>query len=131
MLEHFIITWGTEVSFIIRLVAAIIILFFFLPLQVKEAGVKNGLKRLRYQLLAEGVIVFMVNLTSMFFLWDLYVRDVPQKFINSSLQVINALAFFFIAAIALMIYRQSYTEDQKELHEKIGKLEEKRAQEKK
>lgn len=125
MFNNFIVTWGIEISILVRILSCVIILFFFLPLQVKEARVQNGLRKLRYQLLAEGLILFLTNVLSLYFLFDIFINNTPQKFINSGLQILNAFAFLTMSIIAFLIYKQQYTEQSREAHKKLAEIEEK------
>lgn len=128
IIETLIITYSIEVSLVLRILADVIILFFFLPLQIKQVAVKNGLGKLRKQLLAEGLILFFVNNISAFFLYDLFVNGTEQKLINASLQIINAIAFLGMAVIALTIYTQNYNAKTKKTHERIDALEKREAE---
>lgn len=123
MISNFIIHWGTEVSIGLRVLSSIMVLFFLLPLQIKEAKVKNSLKSLRVELLACGIILLLINFFSLFFLIDLWMKDTPQKLTNSGLQIINALAYFALALLGNFMYRQQFTDEAKEFHAQIQKLE--------
>ena len=54
-------TLASAISILMRLATGVILLFFVIPLQKKEADVKNGLRTLRKQLLLSGVILLTVN----------------------------------------------------------------------
>jgi uncharacterized membrane protein len=117
----FLISNSVLISIILRVISCIILLVFCIPLQIKEARVANGLRLLRIQLLAFGLILFHTNLFSLFFLIDAW--GVEQKPLNASLQIINAIAFLSLALIGNRIYRTQYTEPIKEAHEEIERLE--------
>lgn len=110
-------TYSIPFSIIVRVISCIILALFLIPLQIKEAGVKNGLRVLRIQLLVAGIVLFMTNLFSLGFLF--LAMEVPQKPLNAFLQIINALAFLILAFIAQSVYRTQYTDEAKDLHAKI------------
>lgn len=121
----FIREWGTELSIIIRICGIITVVLFFLPLQIKEAAVKNGLRLLRYELLAGGVLFMLINFPSLYFLFQLMNKSGRQPFTNSSLQLLNAVGYFAIALLLAIIYRQQFTDEAKRYHDKVSKLEQK------
>lgn len=108
-------------SIIVRIISCIILAIFLIPLQIKEAEVKNGLRVLRIQLLISGLILFFTNLFSIIFFF--ITLDIPQKPLHNSIQTINSLSFLALSLIAQAIYRTQYTDEAKDYHEKIDKLE--------
>lgn len=118
-----LLAYSIPISIIIRIVALLMMLAFCIPLQVKEAQVKNGLRVLRFQLLAFGIILLITNIFSLCFLVLAY--NTPQRPLNASLQILNAIAFYVLALIGHMIYRTQYTDEAKDYHAKIDKLEKK------
>lgn len=125
-MNELIIQYGTQVSIIVRIIAFFLMIFFLIPLQVKEVGVKNGLLKLRYQLLFLGIILLFINFTSVIFLYDdLTNATMPASNLSIYLRIINGIAHLFLSFILLSIYKQQYTEKNKILHEKIDKLERK------
>lgn len=115
--------YSIPTSILIRIISCILIGIFLIPLQIKEANVKNGLRILRFQLLAGGIILFLTNIFSLAFL--VLAMDTPQKPLNALLQIINAIAFLVLSWIAMTIYRTQYTDEAKAYHAKIDKLEKK------
>lgn len=93
-------------------IAAIIVLFFTIPLQVKQAGVKNGLALLRKQLLAFGVIVFITNTIATYFLTrasiSLYINGGQVTAATAILLFTFAVSKLAIAVIGYQIYHQQY-----------------------
>ena len=114
-------TYSEPVSVIIRILSLILMLAFCIPLQIKEAGVKNGLRALRIQLLLFGLTLLLTNLFSLGFLW--IIDSSPQRPLNAALQVINALAFLALAVLGHKMYTSQYTEENKMHHEEIAKME--------
>lgn len=122
-MTKFIIEWAAEISAVIRVVSSIIVVFYLLPLQLAQTKVKNGLSKLRWQLLIGGGVIFLTNLISLFFIYDIIVSNTPQKFLNSCLQVVNAVSYLMLSVIAYMIYHQQYTEENRELHAHAAEME--------
>lgn len=123
-INYLLATYATDFSIVLRISSCIILLFFCIPLQIKEALVKNGLERLRKQLLIFGLVLFSTNLMTLYFLLVATLQKTPQKPLNASLQIINAVSFLILSIIGHMIYNQQYDEKSKELHAKIAKMEE-------
>jgi len=98
--------------------AAIIVLFFIIPLQIKQAGVKNGLSMLRKQLLAFGATLFVTNVIAAYFLTrtsiGLYINGGSATFTTSTLLFIFAFAMFLLAVIGHQIYHQQYVLEHKD-----------------
>jgi len=107
----------TLLALFLRIISSILLLIFCIPLQIKEAKVNNGLKILRYQLLAFGIILFITNCISMIFLTERFFDNVQDPFSASLLQIINSVAFLLIAIIGHLMYHSQYTEENKKLHE--------------
>lgn len=113
-------TYSIPVSITLRVLSCIILIFFCIPLQIKEAKVANGLRLLRIQLLVFGLILLFTNFVSLIFLFD--GLSIPQRPLNSALQIINAVCFFTLALIGYRIYRTQYTEPIKKAHRKLEKI---------
>lgn len=93
----------------------------------KESEIKNGLILLREQLLAASVFLFITNLLSIFVLVVRAFADAESyKIYSELLGLLNGFGFLIVAYILYKIYTQQYTPEQKELHKKIAKLEDKR-----
>lgn len=74
-------------------------------------------------MLLSGFIILLINGTSIWFLLEVVHSNAPQPFLNSFLQLINAIAFFVIGAIGYAIYHAQYSEENKERHRKIDQME--------
>lgn len=108
-----------------HVVSALITLAFIIPLQFRQSQVKNGLVRLRKQMLAQGVLSFTIALVSFV---ALFLRVIPYDH-----QLINFAITMFVATHALGllgksmidydIYHHQYSEISKEMHEKMHILE--------
>lgn len=116
-MEALLTTYSIQISIFLRIVSCVLLLFFCIPLQVKEAQVKNGLRKLRFQLLAFGIILFLTNLFYLGCLW--LALDVVQNPINAFLQIVNAVAFLVLSVIGHLMYRTQYTDEAKDVHEEI------------
>lgn len=117
-MNELILQYGTSFSIVVRLLSIILLLFFCIPLQIREVTVKNGLKILRIQLLSFGILLLFVNIITLLLLLD--VTNQPAHLPNSWLQVVNALAFLGISFIANRIYNSQYTDISKEIHRQIA-----------
>lgn len=95
-----------------------------LPLQFRQAGVKNGLKKLRDQLLAKGMMTDLVAITSIIALTSRYFIDGELNRIVIVIVILtNAFGTFYKSYLDNRIYNQEYTEDNILRHEKIDKFE--------
>ena len=112
----------------IRIVTALIFIAYLLPLLIKEARVKNGLKSLRYELLFTGTIIFLVNGSGLFIILFRHL-GINVTTITETVTYFNTLGFLGYALVKLRIYTQKYTPENKKLHEEFEKIE-KRALEK-
>lgn len=121
--EIALIFYGLSIVAIVM--AGIITISFVIPLQLKEAGVKNGLSTLRKQMLAKGflhiliVIVAFLTLTMRHIIADL---DVARVMI-SMLVLFFSLGLLGKSFIDSRIYRQQYTPESKRFHEEIARKE--------
>lgn len=105
-------------SLVLCAVAAITILMFVVPLQVKQAGVKNGLAMLRKQLLAYGLITFLTTSIASYFLAIISYRLLtnPGTYVSTVSQILLflfSLSKFAIAFIGSQIYHQQYVLEHK------------------
>ena len=100
------------VSMILCLMAAIIVLLFIIPLQVGQAGVKNGLAKLRKQLLAYGLTTLTTTSIAAYFLANVSIRLAESGTYASTTSQVLLLVFsiskFLIAYIGHQIYHQQY-----------------------
>lgn len=112
----------------LRVFAIIQALMFILPLQIREAKVKNGLRLLRYQLLLFGLILLLINVSSLYFLFHntnlLSCYFSCDESISPALfQVVTGLAFFSLSMLGFHMYHTQYTDEAKQIHEQIHELE--------
>lgn len=121
ILEH-----ATLIGFIFRLLADIIVLFFVIPLMIKWAFVKNGLSKLRIDMLLLGLVFLIGNTLTMVGFLPILIHGVNQPPLNATIQLINGILFLVMAIIFYRIYHNQYQPDQVEIHNKIAKLEEKK-----
>lgn len=112
------------VNLFIRVATAIIFLCFIIPLQIKEARVKNGLRLLRRELLVSGMTIFFINTVGLSIILFKYVFDdgVVQA-ATSVITLFNSLGFLVIAAMKYHMYHQQYTPENKRRHARIEQLE--------
>ena len=109
---------------ILRLIAIWITLRYVIPLQWKEAGVRNGLIALRRQLLTIGLVATFLNVLSIIFvLVRLFLDREMYMLLSAVLSVINGAGFLLMAVILYKVYHQQYSSEQKKHHEAIEKLE--------
>lgn len=103
----------------------------YIPLQIKEAKVSNGLKILRIQMLASGLTAIFLNIISIVVLsFPLLFNGDLSRYITVTLVLSHALGFLSFALIKRSMYSAHYSEESKELHAEIEKLEDKKAQSK-
>ena len=122
-MNEFIINHGANLALIVRAITTVVILWQIIPLQIKEVNVKNGLKRLRIELLIAGLTLLLTNSFSML----LIITTKGTTPTNSIyLQIINSFAILIFAIILYLIYHEQYTPISREVHKKID-IREKRA----
>jgi len=113
------------ISIIIYIITVFLDVAFVLPLQAKEARIKNGLTLLRKQLLLRGIVGILVALAS--------ISALASRYFPANTEVIRYIALFFVLVSALgslvkaiidyMIYHQQYSDESIKRHQKIAKLE--------
>lgn len=115
-------------SVFFHIVSCIVVALFVIPLQVKEARVKNGLALLRKQLLAFGFLVATLAIVGATVLTLRYfVPDQETRMtITVMLVLAHSLGFLGMAVIGYKMYHQQYTDESKLLHAKLDKLEKRR-----
>ena len=128
-INQFIIMYGTGFSVIVRIISCITLLYFYIPLQLKEARIENGLKILRLQLLAFGLILLLINFLTIVTLSSAVIDGVKQAELNVILQVINGIGFLALALIGNNIYTRQYSDEMIGYHKKVHELEEKEKKE--
>lgn len=114
------------VAIVVLIGAAIIVGSVLIPLQMKEAGVKNGLLKLRKRMLHEMVILLILCVTSVAALsLRFFIDGEVAKYTTVVLVLIFALGLISLAINKVMMYREQYSDESKDLHAKVA-LEEKR-----
>ncbi len=106
----------------LRIITAFLFLVFLLPLVFKEAAVRNGLRKLRYQLLVTGLIILFVN-TSGLFIIIARALGINVAFATEIISHANSSGFFIYVLTGIMMYRQNYTPENKKIHERMEKAE--------
>jgi len=119
---------GVVLSLLESLLAIIIILLFNIPLQIKEARVRDGLARLRIQLLVFGGVLFVADVIAAYFLFLtthrlLTVEGAMIRLVTQMLLFTFATSHLILAIIGFFIYRQQYPIENKELHKQFGEVE--------
>lgn len=94
---------------VIRFAAIVICGFFVLPLQFKEWRVRDGLAKLRLWLLAIGILLFSMNLFTIYFHFCRLYGCYSQELFNF-LAIFNAVDTFLISVFAFKIYNEHYKE---------------------
>jgi dipeptide/tripeptide permease len=118
-----IIQYGAYVAILIRILSTIIIVFQLIPLQIKEANVKNGLRKLRLQLLIVGITLFITNVVSIGLIADSIMDIVPASIFNALLQILNSLAILIFSIVLYLIYHNQYTPEAKKVHTEVDRQE--------
>lgn len=113
------------VSVILHVFAGILTATFIMPLQAKQAGVKNGLAKLRKQMLFKGFLNLTIIIASIFALTLRFViTDVATlRYMLTTMIALHAIGTTAKAIIDFQIYHQQYSPENKEMHEKIEKME--------
>lgn len=112
-------------AILMHIVAGILTSAFVLPLQYKEAQVKNGLGALRIQLLKRGVlgltviVVSIISLTLRFVVHDIEVL----RYVISFMIFLHGFGTLGKSIIDLKIYHQNYSPEQKRNHEILEQIE--------
>lgn len=112
------------ISIGLLLVTLIIVVTFLLPLQLKEYAVKNGLAKLRKRLVFSGISLMLLCLISIVVLSArFFINGEFARYTISGLIFLYALGFIANALNWLAMYREQYTDENKQLHEKIDEIE--------
>jgi len=113
---NLITNYGADFALFTRTIATIIIVWQIIPLQIKENKIKNGLRRLRAELLIMDFTLLITNLLSML----LIITSKGFIPINSViLQVVNSVAILVFAIVLYLIYNEQYTPESKEIHRRV------------
>jgi len=118
-----IAVWAIVIASIFRVLASIDYLRV-VRFALREVLVKNGLERLRKQLLVSSITLFFINTfgLSLLILRPFTSPEIYQQ-ITNILSILNSIGFWVIGRINVSIYTQQYTPEQKHNHEMIDKLE--------
>lgn len=113
------------VSILLHTISSILTASFVIPLQIKMANVKNGLSKLRKQMLLKGLFSFVVSTVSIVILSTrFFVFDVATlRYSLSTLILIHAIGLLLKSIIDSMIYHQQYTPENQAVHARIDRLE--------
>lgn len=115
----FILSNSAIIALFLRLFSLFISLIFIIPLMVKQAQVKNGLRVFRWLLMGYGILINVSNLLTSYFLFDVISSSVVQKELNSYLQIINAIIFLLASLLGYAMYHYQFTEENVKFHAKI------------
>lgn len=114
------------IAFLFCFISAIMCLLFIIPLQIKQATVRNGLAKLRIQLLEIGITIFITNSIAAFFLFQVIKRTWETGTYVSTLTQILLFAFAFsklkVATNGLRIYHQQYTPEHIEASHRVDEM---------
>lgn len=134
-MDIFILTTLYLLAILLHVLALIICLAFVIPLQIKEAKVKNGLKMLRLQMLGSGLTIIFLSFVSIIALSipiifakrPLYSQPVEPielyRIVSVFVVFLHALGFFILSLIKRAMYHQQYSDIYKRLHAKAEELE--------
>lgn len=113
-----------QVCIVLSVLTFLITLFFIVPLQMKKAGVKNGLQSLRQKLLIKGMLSLLMSaITIMVLTSRFFVEGEIIRFLNTLLIFLFSAFWLVRAIIESSIYHTQFTDDQIQLHQKIFKEE--------
>lgn len=123
-MNDLIMKYGAHLAIVIRFIAFGILLLQIIPLQIKEAGVKNGLRRLRILLLIMGSSLFVANAIA---LWLIIVTFTPLggSVYTRLVQIVSATALLIPAIALYYIYHSQYTLEAKKVHREVDRQEKK------
>lgn len=113
------------IAIVLHVAAGVIITAFVIPLQVKQVGVKNGLRSLREQMLMKGFLSLTVIVASILALTLRYIIPDPEilRYVIVTLILVHAIGMLGKAIIDLKIYHGQYSQESKDLHARIDVLE--------
>lgn len=99
------------ISIFICILAFIITLAFVLPLQIKEAMVKNGLSKLRKLMLMSGIVMIIMEIAAILSLTlRFFVSGDLARYSTVILIFIFSLGMLAFAIIKRTIYKQQFVE---------------------
>lgn len=121
-MNDFIILHGSQLALLIRIAAFLLAIVFIIPLMIKQTRVRNGLRIFRWLLLHYGILINIENLITIWFFIDLISHHTPQKLLNSELQIVNAVIFFFASFIGFLMYHFQFNEENIKIHKDAANL---------
>lgn len=93
---------------------------FVIPLQIKEARIRDGLLPLRKQLLKRGILIISVSIFAVVILVSRYfLTGEILRYLIGTLMLAMSLAVLGVTIFDLRIYRSQYSEESLKDHEKI------------
>ena len=106
------------------IVGILISALFIIPLQVKQAKVKNGLAMLRRLMLLQGILNLLVGVAAISAITSAYFTEIEAtRYVSMIMVLIFSVSFLTFIVIWVIMYRQQFSTDQKRLHEKVAKQE--------
>lgn len=94
---------------------------YLLPLQIKQARVRNGLASLRRLMLMQGFLNLIVGLVAIASLTSrFFISGDLARYVTVLLVLAFSLGFFTFTTIWVLMYKQQFTNTQKRLHDKIA-----------
>lgn len=112
------------INVILRLITAFIFIWFIIPLQIKQADVRNGLRLLRTELLVSGVILFLINTIGLGIIIVKPFTDPKQlSLFTDFIALFNSVGFLIVAAIKFQIYHSQYTPENILMHQHFERIE--------
>lgn len=110
-------------AIIIHIISVFICGYFTLPLQIKEAFVRNGLARLRKELLMFGATIILLGIITVITLGIRFISTAYWvRYIALALIVCHSLGFLFMAILGARMYHSEYTDENKRIHEQIDQV---------
>ncbi len=123
---NFIICWGAYTAVVIRVIIALLLIWQIIPLGIKEATVKNGLRQLRFQLLVVQIGLLAADLIALWLIFET-LEKVKETISTPIIQIISAL-FLLVPVVALyLVYHNQYTPESREVHRQVDIAEKKRS----
>lgn len=105
------------ISVLALIIGCFIVLKFVVPLQIKQAGVKNGLKHLRRLLLIQGFTHLITGLIASYYLgrgaYRILTDGVTISVGNAVILGAFCFGYLVLAISAYKIYHLKYIEEQK------------------
>lgn len=110
---------------VISTATLMVTLFFVVPLQMKKAGVRNGLSSLRKKQLAKGLLSLAMSIITVFILSSrFFMTGESVRYLNTALIFFFTLFWFIRELVESSIYHTQFTDDQIILHRRIYEEEE-------